>query len=200
MIKNYIIKKNAISKDLANYLFNYLSLKSQILKTYLKYKRISPYNDMHGQFGDSQCLPETFCVYGDPAFDTLLTKLLPLMNKETDLNLIPTYSYARLYLKGDELKRHKDRKSCEYSTTLHLGGDDWPIYIEPSGEEGKKGVKVNLKQGDMLIYKGCELEHWREKFDKNVCGQVFLHYNLEIDQDNLFDKRIHLGLPSSFIK
>ena len=154
--------------------------------------RISPFNDMHGSYGDAQSSPETFCVYGDVASDTLLSKLLPLMNKETGLKLIPTYSYARLYLNGDELKKHKDRKSCEYSTTLHLGGDEWPIYMD--------GVEVNLKPGDMLIYKGCELEHWREKFNQNVCGQVFLHYNLENDINNLFDNRLHLGLPSSLKK
>ena len=192
MIKKYKIKKNAISKDLANYLFNYIVLKKDVLKTYMDHQRISPFNDMHGSYGDAQSSPETFCVYGDVAFDTLLSKLLPLMNKETGLKLIPTYSYARLYLNGDELKKHKDIKSCEYSTTLHLGGDEWPIYMD--------GVEVNLKPGDMLIYKGCELEHWREKFNQNVCGQVFLHYNLENDINNLFDNRLHLGLPSSFKK
>ena len=25
-----------------------------------------------------------------------------------------------------------------------------------------KGIKVDLKPGDMLVYSGCELEHWRE--------------------------------------
>ena len=46
------------------------------------------------------------------------------MQKETGLDLCPTYSYARLYKKdGDELKRHKDRPSCEISTTINLGGD-----------------------------------------------------------------------------
>lgn len=200
MIENYKIKRNAISEDLANFLFNYINLKKQVLNTYLQYQRISPFNDMHGANGDSQSSPKTFCVYGDATFDTLLSKLLPLMNNETGLKLIPTYSYARVYINGDELLRHKDRKSCEYSTTLHLGGDEWPIYIEPSGEEGKKGVEVILKPGDMLIYKGCELEHWRNKFNGTTSGQVFLHYNLESDIDNLFDKRLHLGLPSSFKK
>ena len=40
-----------------------------------------------------------------------------------------------------------------------------------------KGVRVNLKVGDMLIYSGCDLEHWREPFQGKVCSQVFLHYN-----------------------
>ena len=49
--------------------------------------------------------------------------------------------------------------------------------LEPSGEVGKKGIKVDLKQGDMLVYSGCELEHWRNKFRGKECVQVFLHYN-----------------------
>ena len=75
------------------------------------------------------------------------------------------------------LKRHKDRFSCEISTTMNLGGDKWDLYLEPSGQEGNKGIKVDLEQGDMLVYSGCELEHWREKFKGKMCGQVFLHYN-----------------------
>jgi hypothetical protein len=126
---------------------------------------------------------------------------LPDMEKATGLKLYPAYTYARIYKKGDELKRHKDRFSCEISTTMNLGGDDWPIYLEPSGEIGKKGVKVDLKPGDMLVYSGCELEHWREKFKGKECVQVFLHYNNRKTpgaKDNMFDKRPHLGLPSWF--
>ena len=63
------------------------------------------------------------------------------MEDETGLKLNETYSYARIYKKGDILARHKDRYSCEISTTLNLGGDTWPIFLEPSGEEGKDGVK-----------------------------------------------------------
>ena len=133
------------------------------------------------------------------------------MEKATGLKLYPAYTYARIYKKGDELKRHKDRFSCEISTTMNLGGDDWPIYLEPNPKEcGKpgvnimdntKGVKVDLKPGDMLVYSGCELEHWREKFKGKECVQVFLHYNNRKTpgaRDNMFDKRPHLGLPSWF--
>jgi hypothetical protein len=55
--------------------------------------------------------------------ETLLMKMLPIMKERTGLDLIPTYSYARVYEKGAILKRHKDRPSCEISTTLNLGGD-----------------------------------------------------------------------------
>jgi alkylated DNA repair dioxygenase AlkB len=132
---------------------------------------------------------------------TLLLKCQPIMEKMTQLKLYPAYTYARIYKKGDELKRHKDRFSCEISTTLNLSGDDWPIYVEPSGEIGKKGIKINLKSGDMLIYRGNELEHWREKFKGNQCTQVFLHYNdckTKGAKENMFDTRPHLGLPAWF--
>ena len=29
---------------------------------------------------------------------------------------------------------------------------------------GMAGIKVDLKPGDMLLYSGCELEHWRDPF------------------------------------
>ena len=132
--------------------------------------------------------------------EVLLEKLKPLMQKETGLTLCETYSYCRLYKKGDVLKRHKDRMSCEISTTLNLGGDPWPIFLEPSGKVKQSGVEVDLKPGDMLIYRGIELEHWREPFTGDNCGQVFLHYNNVDTQglDNKFDSRPHLGLPSEF--
>jgi hypothetical protein len=55
----------------------------------------------------------------------------------------------------------------------------------------------------MLVYSGCDLEHWREKFKGQECIQVFLHYNDSAtpgSQDNMFDGRPHLGLPFWFKK
>jgi alkylated DNA repair dioxygenase AlkB len=153
---------------------------------------------MLGTWKDKQ-IPNTYSHYADPVMETLLVKVLPKMKQETGLDLVPTYSYARAYKKGDTLHRHKDRPSCEISTTINLGGEPWPIFIESSGEEGKEGTKVLLEVGDMLVYSGCELEHWREPFDGNICGQVFLHYNHvngPFAEKNKFDGRQMLGLPS----
>ena len=63
--------------------------------------------------------------------ETLLEKIKPVLEKHVKLDLVETYSYARIYHRGNELKRHKDRDECEISTTLNLGGDPWPIFIEP---------------------------------------------------------------------
>tara|TARA_R110000822_G_scaffold95586_1_gene218370 strand:- start:86 stop:499 length:414 start_codon:yes stop_codon:yes gene_type:complete len=133
--------------------------------------------------------------------ETLLQKVKPIMEKQSGVKLTETYSYARIYKKGDELKRHKDRYSCEISTTMNLGGDNWSIFLEPSGKEGKDGIEVKLETGDMLMYRGCDLEHWRTPFEGKDCGQVFLHYNDESGKDakqNKFDGRPMIGLPAYF--
>ena len=196
----YTIIKKAIDKDLALFLFNYFLMKKQVLDTCLKHRYISPFEKMLGTYNDKQ-VPNTYSCYADIAMETLILKCQPIMEKTTKLKLYPAYTFARVYKKGDELKRHKDRFSCEISTTMNLGGDNWPIYLEPSGKEGKKGIKVDLKPGDMLVYSGCELEHWREKFKGKECVQVFLHYNnvkTKGAKQNMFDTRPHLGLPDWF--
>ena len=198
----YVVIKQAIDKDLALFLYNYFLMKKQVFDTSINTKYISPYETFLGFYeNQTQQIPNTYSSYSDIAMETLMLKCQPIMEKTTGLKLYPSYTYARIYKKGDVLKRHKDRFSCEISTTMNLGGDDWPIYLEPSGEVGKKGIKVDLKQGDMLVYSGCELEHWRNKFKGKECVQVFLHYNNRKTpgaKDNMFDKRPHLGLPSWF--
>ena len=66
-------------------------------------------------------VPNTYSHYSDTAMETLLESLRAKMEKETGYKLNETYSYARIYKTGDVLHRHKDRYSCEVSTTLHLG-------------------------------------------------------------------------------
>ena len=185
---NYKVVKQAISLELANFLFNYFLLKRDAVK-YMYENQWTYDSGILGTWNDEQ-VPNTFSVYGDPAFDTLLMKVLPVMREQTGLDVLPTYSYARVYKKGDILKRHKDRPSCEISTTLNLGGDSWPIFLE--------GKQVDLDVGDMLIYEGCKLEHWREAFEGENCGQVFLHYNDvngQFKDINIFDGRDKLGIP-----
>ena len=47
----------------------------------------------------------------------------------------------------------------------------------------------------MLVYSGCDLEHWREAFKGEVCVQVFLHYNRKNKKSLKYDGRLHLGMP-----
>ena len=200
MKNNYKVIRQAITKELADFIYSYFLMKRKVARKMYDERYISQSNYDYGVWNDEQ-IPETYSHYADIAMETLLQNLQPKMEEETGLKLTPTYSYARIYKKGDILKRHKDRYSCEVSTTLNLGGDDWPIYLEPSGEEGKEGIKVDMQPGDMLVYKGCDVEHWREEFTGENCGQVFLHYNDASDpkaEENKYDRRPFLGLPNWF--
>ena len=196
----YTVLKNVISKDVADMAYSYFLNKRKVARVLFDERYISPFTDYYGVWNDEQ-VPNTYSHYGDILMETLLEKVKPTMEKHTGLKLSPTYSYARIYKKGDVLARHKDRYSCEISTTLNLGGDHWPIYLDPTGRQGQAGIKVDLKPGDMLIYSGCTLEHWREEFTGNNCGQVFLHYNkagTKNARENQFDKRPFLGLPTFY--
>ena len=196
----YIVVKKVLSKELVNFIYQYFLNKKTVAKIMFESKYISPFTEYFGTWDDEQT-PNTYSHYSDIAMETLLEKLKPVLEKHTGLKLFEAYSYARIYKKGDVLKRHKDRFSCEISTTLNLGGDPWSIYLEPSGKKNMKGIKIDLKPGDMLIYLGCESEHWREEFKGDNCGQVFLHYNnnkTKGSKINKFDKRPTLGLPAWF--
>jgi len=211
--KKYIVIEKAISEEMADFIYKYFLLKRQVAQTLFDTRFISPFTEYFGVWTDQQ-VPNTYSHYGDIVMETLLVKVHPIMQKLTGLKLTPNYSYARIYKKGDILKRHKDRFSCEISTTLNLGGDPWPIYLDPTGSDNvideykqiyrpnpPKGIKVNLKPGDMLVYRGNLLEHWREPFEGEECAQVFLHYNNKLtpnSEKNIFDKRMHIGLPSDF--
>ena len=205
----YQIIKGAVSKELANFGFTYLQISAEADWWMINNSVTHKGNPLVGNFEDNQ-VPNSYAKYGDRFMETLLIKTIDVMQKKTGLKLVPTYSYTRLYRTGNTLQRHKDRPSCEISTTLNLGGDAWPIFIDPTGSDNvideykeihkpgaPKGVKVDLKPGDMLIYSGCELEHWREPFQGQLCGQVFLHYNHadgQFAKSNLYDKRPMLGI------
>ena len=207
--KKYQVIRQALSKELSNFIFNYMMLQRDAVDFMMKNNKVNPLNPFMGNRVDHQ-VPGAYSKYADWVMETLLQYMRPIMKAKTGMDLVPTYSYTRLYEKGNILKRHKDRSSCEISTTLHLGGNPWPIFLDPSGADfvmdevkqtikpgAPKGVRVDLKVGDMLIYSGCELEHWREPFQGTVCSQVFLHYNHAngpYAKTNLYDKRPMLGV------
>jgi len=220
--KKYQVSKKMLSYEFANFAFNYFLLKRDAVAWMQKnnyisdQQRESKFTPGLGTWKDTQ-VPNTYSCYGDFLTETLMMKMLPVMQEQTGLRLIPTYTFTRVYKKGDILRRHKDRPSCEISTTINLGGDPWSIFIDPTNRidptnsynvideykgihkpNASESVEVRLGIGDMLIYSGCELEHWREPFEGDICVQVFLHYNHadgRFGEKNKFDKRPMLGVP-----
>ena len=131
--KKYQVIREALSKELANFIFNYMMLQRDAVDFMMKNNKLNPYNPFIGKRDDAQ-IPGAYSKYGDWVMETLLMFMIPIMKAKTGMDLVPTYSYTRLYEKGNILKRHKARPSCEISTTLHLGGDEWPIFLDPSGQ------------------------------------------------------------------
>jgi hypothetical protein len=134
--------------------------------------------------------------YADALTESILLHLKPSMERFTGLSLLPTYSYLRLYETGAVLVRHRDRHACEISASLTIGYDaaePWPLWLESRGRQRW----VALGPGDMLVYRGRDVPHWRERFGGGYWIQAFFHY---VDADGplasyKFDGRRAVGAP-----
>lgn len=143
--------------------------------------------------------PSAFEYYADPLIEVMLKECLPIIEKETDLRLHPTYSFSRVYQENEELKPHTDRPSCEISVTINVArkGSRWPIWMQYKNNDP---AEFKLEAGDAVIYKGCEVTHWRKPLKQdNLNVQFMLHY---VNQDGpysnyKFDKRQALGFLRS---
>ena len=115
--------------------------------------------------------------YSDPLMTALLDIKLSKVEEKLNLKLFPTYAYWRYYIFGATLKNHVDREACEISVTVCIKKyDNWPLII---GEE-----KIELEEGDAVIYFGCSESHGRPNVYKGEgMAQLFLHY---VDQNGPF--------------
>lgn len=134
--------------------------------------------------------------YADVMAESLLMDLQPQIEQSTGRDLFPSYSWLRIYYPGSALPKHIDRKSCEVSASLTIGFDadnDWPLWVHSKGRD----IAVALAPGDLLVYDGSDVPHWRETFTGRYWIQVFLHY---VDQRGeqtafRFDGRPAIGAP-----
>jgi hypothetical protein len=123
--------------------------------------------------GDSQA-ENSQAMYSFMPFVKLLVNKVPHINELLGEEVLPTYTYARVYKENSVLIPHKDRSACEISITLNLSKDvDWPIYFQ---RPDKTEANVELSPGSAVLYLGCQAEHWRNKFEGKEYIQVFLHY------------------------
>lgn len=178
--QGYCIVKSAINPELRDFITQY-ALFDEMQETIV---------------GDKQ-VPNSHSKYADPCMETMLLQLQKVIEDNTGLLVYPTYSYYRVYRPGDTLEKHKDRPSCEISATLcfNYSYDDkqqvWPIFMNKNS--------VILQPGDLVIYRGCDLDHWREEFTSKDINdwhvQGFFHY-VDIYGPNSefkFDKRHSIG-------
>lgn len=146
--------------------------------------------------GDRQ-VDQASSAYGLPVSEALLEFCRPRVSKVVGAPLLPTHSFSRIYRRGASLVPHKDRSACEVAVTLCISarGEPWPILLKP---EGKRTRAVSLHPGDAVIYKGMQVEHWREPYTGLRQVQMFLFY-VRADgphRDTIYDGRPRLGAPS----
>jgi hypothetical protein len=151
---------------------------------------------------DDGFVPMAQTKYGDYFTEALLIHYLPIMCELTGKDLAPTYSYLRRYKRGDNLPKHQDRYSCQYSVTACAGysydndqgrladpGWKWPLHMEG-------GKKILQDPGDALVYMGTDYKHWRDALPWGHQVQVHLHYidkEAEFYPDLELDARYRLG-------
>ena len=182
MLKNgYKVVKNFIAPSFADYLKNYFTVIAE---------------NGHCVRGDDQA-PNSYCIYGAPAFDTLMLMTSPIVEEHLYKKVIPQYTYARIYFKNSILEEHIDRPECEISVTISLGGEYnnlWPICIKDYEDNTNC---IELDRGDAMIYYGRDLKHWRNNFNGVSQYQIFSHYVYADGKykDRLFDGRKNIGLP-----
>jgi hypothetical protein len=178
----YFIVKNFLDIDFVNFIQHYFFVRIKA-----------------GQYAkeDSQA-PLSRSFYGDPLMDSILDLSCDALSEISGFKLLPTYTYTRMYSMGDELHIHRDRPSCEISATLALavpeGSNISPIYFSQN-EDKSDATEIILEPGDLCLYRGCDLYHWREPFTQKWYLQSFLHY-INADgpyQDNIYDGREFLG-------
>ena len=152
----------------------------------------------HATLNDQQA-PFSYSFYADPLIETVLHKTSHKLGEALGMELHPAYTYTRLYGKHDELLIHRDRPSCEISATLALGvpeGEEVnPIYFSRN-EDRSDAAEIILNPGDLCFYRGCDLYHWRPKFENRWYLQAFLHF---VDANgpnanNIYDGRQFLAM------
>lgn len=186
----YCVVRNAISKELRDFVTQYALFDE--MQNFLAEK-----DSIAARMSESgPQVPNAHSKYADPAMETMLLHIQKILEDNTGLTLFPTYSYYRIYRTGDDLKPHTDRPSCEISCTMCFNYNydssnySWPIYME--------GNKIDLNPGDLVVYRGYDLEHWRAPFDVDENAwqvQGFFHY---VDVNGPFaefkwDKRSSIG-------
>ena len=104
----------------------------------------------------------------------------------------PAYAYVSAYKEGAILRPHVDRKQCVFTLSLWIDRDatasteGWPLWFET--DQGQ--ISVTQQAGDAVLFRGCELPHWRDKppagrdrrrFFFTMYPEILSGYSIEFD-------------------
>ena len=187
----YVYIENVLSEDECDEALRYL---------------INDHKSGYSTYGQDSLCPNSICFPRNNLY-FLQERKKSFFEDILGLKLVPTYNYSRIYKPGEKLPKHVDRYACEISVTVTIGyiGQVWPIYFldrNDSAENmyyhmdqtqythasyGDKAfspfidtsnkLKFDIKKGDGVFYRGCELTHWRDEYvEGEEQAQVFFHF------------------------
>lgn len=135
-------------------------------------------------------VPGSFALHSRPEHKFLHTLVRQKIEKLIGCKLYNTYYYERFYYPGQDLFPHVDRSNCQISASINVR-TNLPDPYEFCVLSEDKPVSFILNPGDAVIYKGCEVMHWRppmpgkkRNFFRKLIGQpyfyhqIFFHYVL----------------------
>lgn len=188
--EKYELIKNAVSQETCKVLAEAFRINRDVIKY------IFP-NESHE---DTLVKSNAFSWYSPIFFESLSTTIIkPAVENIVGEELWPTYSYARIYYNGAKMPRHVDRSASEYSVTMCVSVDQnhkWNIGVKTIHGEN---IYIDQSPGDIVIYKGNELEHWRDSYTGTEQINAFFFYVRKNGNraELKYDTRPHLGLPTN---
>ena len=154
--------------------------------------------------------PQPFpAVLKHPAFDvpsdsfrpmeTFLWGLTPIMSQLVGRDLLPSYTYFRIYLKGDICRVHSDRPSSEFGLSMTLEYSDDQIWDLQLGKERIDSLyplsddfgtmdyaSIEMGVGDAVLYQGSHYAHGRMQPNPNAwSAHLFLFF---VDRNGPYGK------------
>ena len=139
-INKYQVIKKAISYELANFIFNYFMLKREAI-SWMYDNNIIYDTGMFGTWSDKQ-VPNTYSHYADMVMETLMMKVLPRMQQETNLKL------GKHYFTMD-INRYKGTKREKYFYNQIIREQMGPKGLDYDTET--KIIEEYIKQGRIKV-------------------------------------------------
>ena len=196
MKEGYVVLKNFIPKDIIEFTMD--SWKVMELD-HESYPLMAEKEEDIIENSPEDTLFKSTGIYNAPFGVALHHYVWDKLKSHIDLELHETYSYSRKYDRGAYLKAHADRPSCEISGTLCLDyrTDDstpWSIWVDNSSDwinrpneifeetqaipmrQRKTAKRIDLEIGDLLLYQGPNVAHWREKLLGEHSYHIFVHF------------------------
>lgn len=117
-------------------------------------------------------------IASDPVGNFMGASLRELAERVAQCELEFSYSYFSAYQLGSSVPPHVDHGDCfvTLGVVLRSGRNPWPLRI--SASEGTVGALRNA--GDVAVFSGSKLVHWREALSDASFWTLLFHYRARV--------------------